>query len=158
MRRAKLFAPRVPAKFRGESTDSPAPWRRRGGGGATGIGAANAASLRDSRLRWDPFSVPLTRDSVEPKGSHPRRGEHKGEGGVVGRLGFEPRTNNLKGCCSTSELSPPGTQQNAGNTFRQPELASPFCQPPPNHRRKFGRQSPPRVASRDHLGTLILQL
>ncbi len=103
MRRAKLFAPRV----RREIT----------------FGVGRGSQRRTGR----PAASAVT---VEPKGSHPRRGGRKGEGWVVGRLGFEPRTNNLKGCCSTIELSPHWTQQNAGNTFRQPELASPFWQAP----------------------------
>ncbi len=37
---------------------------------------------------------------------------------MVGRLGFEPRTNDLKGRCSTIELSTPDPNQGSKMGFR----------------------------------------
>ncbi len=45
---------------------------------------------------------------------------------VVGRLGFEPRTNCLKGNCSTVELPTRFTRRSVGNRFSQPKMASNF--------------------------------
>lgn len=46
--------------------------------------------------------------------------------GMVGRPGFEPGTNNLKGCCSTIELSTPTAPTKRGEYVSPARIGKPF--------------------------------